>query len=99
MLAGFAQVIVGVAWLIVNALLPFEATKPLSPPKLALTYGAGYVPTLIPARLTLFKVAVPLGLLVVAVPTTAPFRLKVIVLPLTPEPPDVSVAERLVVPP
>src|SRR5437867_12416679 len=98
MLAGFAHVIVGIALLTVSELFPFAATRPLSPPKLALTYGAGYVPGLIPDRLTLFKVATPL-LLVFAVPTTVPFRLKVIVLPLTPEPPDVSVAERLVVPP
>jgi hypothetical protein len=59
----------------------------------------------VPLRLTLLSTATPL-LLVVGqagsgdVPHTAlPLSVKLIVLPLTPDPPEVRVADRLVVPP
>jgi hypothetical protein len=68
-----------------------------SPAKDALT-PLGYVPALIPLRLALFSVATPEAL-VVAVPTELPFSEKLIVFPLTPEPPAVSVADKFVVPP
>jgi hypothetical protein len=51
-----------------------------------------------PARLTPFRVATPVAF-VVALPTLFPFSVKSTVAPLTPFPPEVSVAERFVVPP
>src|SRR5438876_10100451 len=51
-----------------------------------------------PLRLALLSVAIPLPF-VVADPTVAPLSLKVIVLPLTALPLDVSVAESVVMPP
>src|SRR5207253_6828121 len=50
------------------------------------------------ARLTLLTVATPLTL-VTALPALLPLSVKVIVLPLTGEPLEVSVAERFAVPP
>jgi hypothetical protein len=57
-----------------------------------------YVPALIPLRLAPLNVATPEEL-VVAEPADPPLSVKLIVLPLTPEPPEVSVAESVVVPP
>ena len=56
------------------------------------------MPALIPQRLTPLNVATPLAL-VVALPTAVPFRVKLIVLPLRPKGPWVSVAVNVVVPP
>ena len=53
---------------------------------------------LIPARLTPLNEATPEAF-VVAEPALVPFSVKLINVPLTPEAPDVSVAERVVVPP
>src|SRR5438093_6747692 len=97
MSGGFDQVIVGVAVDTVRDALPLAGAKLLSPTKLAAT-PVGYVPTLIPERLALPKVARPLAF-VVALPTELPFSVKVMVLPFTPEVPDVSVADRFTVPP
>jgi hypothetical protein len=90
-------VTVAVALLTVNVLVPLLAEYEPSPAKLAPT-PVGYDPTLTPQRLTPVSVATPLPS-VTAVPTDVPFRVKLMVLPLTPEAPDVSVAEKLVVPP
>src|SRR6266566_1492438 len=97
MSAGFDQVIVGVAFDTVKDALPLAAAKPLSPAKLAPT-PVGYVPALMPERLAPARLATPLAF-VVALPTELPLRVNATVLPLTPEPPDVSVAERFAVPP
>ena len=51
-----------------------------------------------PFRLALVRDATP-ELFVVAVPTVPPFSLNVMLFPLTPFPPDVSVADRFTVPP
>ena len=51
-----------------------------------------------PAKLTLLRVATPVAS-VVALPTLVPLRVKATVAPLAPAPPDVSVADRFVVPP
>ena len=69
----------------------------MSPAKLAPT-PVPYVPALIPDRLALASVATPLPL-VVALPTELPLRVKLMVLPLTPEAPEVKVADKLTVPP
>ena len=55
---------------------------------------------MMPAKLTLVKVAMPL-LSVIALPALTPFNMKLIVLPLTAELSEVffSVAETVVVPP
>jgi hypothetical protein len=78
---------------------PLVPANPDPAAKLALTPDV-YVPALIPARLTLLRVAVPLPF-VVAVPTFAPFNLKDTVWLPTGAPPAVTVkvAERLTVPP
>ena len=52
----------------------------------------------IPERLTPVLVATPL-LLVIALPTGLPLRVKLMVLPLRGDPLEVSVADRLTVPP
>src|SRR5205809_5423114 len=97
MSAGFDQVIVGVAFDTVKDALPLAAAKPLSPAKLAPT-PVGYVPALMPDRLAFETVATPLAF-VTALPPLLPLSVKLIVLLLTPLPPDVSVAERFAVPP
>jgi len=56
------------------------------------------VPGKIPDRLTPILVATPL-LLVTALPTGLPFSVKLMVLPLRSEAPDVKWADRLTVPP
>src|ERR1044071_4610201 len=84
---------VSAAWLAlstVSALLPLLDAKLESPAKLAPT-PVGYVPALIPDKLTLVRVATPL-LFVVAVPTDVLLSLKLMVLPFTPDPLEVSVA-------
>ena len=53
---------------------------------------------MIPERLTLLSVATP-DPFVAAEPAALPLRVKLIVLPVTPLPPDVSVADNVVVPP
>jgi hypothetical protein len=80
---------------------PLLAWNPLSPAKAVLTplFSPGlYVPAFIPVRLTFGSVATPEEF-VVALPTEVPFNVKLIDFPLTPEPPDVSVAVRLTVAP
>jgi hypothetical protein len=57
-----------------------------------------YVPAPIPDRLTFVTVATPEPS-VELVPAAAPFKVKLIVLPVTPVPLDVKVADRVVVPP
>src|SRR5919201_1864443 len=82
---------VALAFPTVSDPLPLAAAKPVSPAKLAPT-ALAYVPALIPERLTLLSVATPLAF-VVALPTELPLRVKAMVLPLTPEPAEVRVAE------
>jgi hypothetical protein len=86
-----------VPYVTVKDAVPLLAEYELSPAKLAPTPD-GYVPGKIPDRLAPVLVATPL-LLVVALPTTLPFRVKLMVLPLTADPLEVSVADRLTVPP
>jgi hypothetical protein len=81
----------------VNELLLVDTRNDESPAKLAPT-AVAYVPALIPVRLTPLSVTTP-DPFVVAVPTLLPFKLKLIVFPLTPDPEAVSVAERFTVPP
>ncbi len=77
--------------------VPLLAEYELSPAKLAPTPD-GYVPGKIPDRLAPVMVATPL-LLVIALPTELPFRVKSMVLLPTGDPLEVSVADRLTVPP
>src|SRR5712664_397285 len=98
--AGLFQVMTGVALLIVRV---FVLELPLKPPpevKLAPT-PFGYVPALIPVRLTFESVATPLALVVDVLPAKpAPFKVKLMSLPLSGDPPCcVKVAESVVVPP
>jgi hypothetical protein len=79
----------------VRAPVPLLVEKLASPAKLAPT-AVAYVPALMLPRLTFVRLATPLAF-VVALPTPVPFRLNVTVLPSAPEPPEVSVAERLTV--
>src|SRR5947209_7150941 len=97
MSAGFDQVMVGVALFTVRVAEPELLLKLASPAKLALTPVA-YVPALMLPRLAPVTVATPLAF-VVAVPTLVPLRVKAMILPATPEPPEVSVALRFTVPP
>lgn len=53
---------------------------------------------MIPLRGTPLKAAIP-EKVVLAVPTTAPLRVKVMALPLISDPPELKVADRLTVPP
>src|SRR6476659_8917628 len=93
-------VIVSGAGLIVTLLLALLGASVVSPAKLA-PPPVGYVPALMPARLTLLRMARPLPLVVAVLPAKAlPLSVKVIVLPPTPLPlPYVNVACRVVVPP
>jgi hypothetical protein len=80
---------------------PELAAYPLSPakdPPTPLLTPALYVPALIPLRLRPPSVAVPEPL-VVADPADAPLSVKLMLLPATPDPPEVSVAESETVPP
>ena len=86
-----------VPYVTVKDAVPLLAEYELSPAKLAPTPD-GYVPGKIPDRLAPLLVATPLPL-VVALPTGLPFRVKLMVLPLTGDPLEVSVADRLTVPP
>src|SRR4029077_16970529 len=86
-----------VPYVTVKDAVPLLAEYELSPAKLAPTPD-GYGPGKIPDRLTPVLVATPL-LLVVALPTGLPFRVKLMVLPLRPDPLGVNVADRLPVPP
>jgi hypothetical protein len=85
--------------LTIRAADPLDAKSLASPAKLAPT-PVEYVPTLIPLNEALFTVATPLAF-VVALPAPTPFKVNVIVLPLTGVPPlvKVRVAERFAVPP
>src|SRR3712207_4431055 len=97
MSAGLAQVMTGVALLTVRLAVLLLLRWVLSPAKLAPTPVA-YVPALIPTRLTSGRVATP-ELFVVALPTLAPLRVKLTLVPLTPKPPEVRVAGRVTLPP
>jgi hypothetical protein len=91
------NVMVWLAFAIDRLLVPLLVASLASPAKLALT-PAGYVPAVIADKLTLESVAIP-DASVGAVPTAFPLRLKPMDLPLTPVPPEVNVADSVVVPP
>ena len=98
-LAG-ACVLTVIAWLAlltVSELEPLLGSYELSPANEAAT-APGYVPALMPARLTGEKVATPLAF-VVALPALEPFNVKLTVSLGTARPPAVSVAETAVDPP
>src|ERR1043165_4721307 len=97
MSAGLPQVITGVAWLTVSEAVPLLAEHPVEPVKLAPT-PVGYEPALMPARLALLRVAVPVPS-VTALPTPLPFSVKLTVLPDNGLPAAVSVADKFTVPP
>ena len=81
----------------VNWADPDDALKLPSPAQLAPT-PVKYVPTAIPARLALLSVATPLAS-VDSLPTVVPLRENETDLPATGFPPEVSVADRSVLPP
>ena len=82
-----ANVIVWPALFTVNELLPELKANEASPAKFAPT-PVGYVPPLMPLRLTLESVATPLAFVVAVLFTNPePFKLKLTVLPFTPAPP------------
>ena len=89
-----------IAWSALFTVSEFEpllASKEPSPANEAPT-PVGYEPALIPARLTPLSVATPLPF-VLELPTLVPLSVNATDLPLTPLPPEVSVAESVVVPP
>jgi hypothetical protein len=88
---------VSVALFTVRLAVPLLERKLVSPAKLATT-ELPYVPAFIPEMLTLETVATPLAF-VVALPTGVPFRLKLMLLPVTGEPIEVRVADSAVMPP
>ena len=95
-----ACVVTLIAWLAlltVSEPVPLLGSYELSPANAAPT-AVGYVPALMPARLTGEKLATPLAL-VSALPTLEPFSVKLTVSLGTARPPAVSVAESPVVPP
>ena len=89
-----------IAWSALFTVSEFEpllASKEPSPANEAPT-PVGYEPALIPARLTPLSVATPLPF-VLELPTPVPLSVNATDLPLTPLPPEVRVAESVVVPP
>ena len=81
----------------VSELDPLLGSNDASPAKDAPT-PVGYEPALIPARLTPLSLATPLPF-VTALPALEPLSVNETVLPLTGLPPEVSVADSVVVPP
>jgi hypothetical protein len=95
-----ACVVTVIAWSAfetVSELEPLLGSRPVSPANEAPT-PVGYEPALIPERLTLLTVATPLPF-VVALPALEPLRVKATLSPETGLPPEVRVAESVVVPP
>ena len=91
-----AKFVVALVWT-TPVFVPLLPAKLPSPAKLPAT-PEGYVPAVIPDKLAFDSVASP-DEFVEALPTEVPLRLKLMDLPLTPAPLDVSVAESVVVPP
>ena len=93
---------VAVALLTVRELLPLVPAKETSPAQLAaapVAYGDPLTLYELPQSVTaVVLVATPLPL-VTPLPAGLPFRVKLMVLPLTPEAPDVSVADKVTEPP
>src|SRR4030095_11046698 len=94
---------VAVAFATVSELLPLLPAKERSPPKLAAApdaYGDPLTLYELPQSVTLLLVAMPLAL-VTPLPAGLPFKVKLMVLPLTGDESEVlvRVAERVTMPP
>jgi hypothetical protein len=85
----------------VSELLPLAGPNETSPAQVAaapVAYGDPLTLYELPQRVTTLLVATPLAL-VIPLPAGLPFRVKVMLLPGTGLPPEVSVAVNVVVPP